>query len=174
MLTRWQMHTVFTLNTLRHSCYTHSTQFLSRKKKKREKKIASRSRFHSYDSWMRVAQSRAFTLNSESHSSTTLRSEPSIFLRDTPPLWLPGGQTEAEEGGGYSNGKRERKTQEENEDSNVNFIYKEPFITHNLKVLTKEDNIKKICSLQCLKAINNTTKLPKDFKYRTGKCMYST
>lgn len=60
-----------------------------------------------------------------------------------PPLWLPGGQTEAEEGGGYSNGKGERKTQEENEDSNVNFIYKEPFITHNLKVLTKEDNIKK-------------------------------
>lgn len=27
---------------------------------------------------------RAFTLNSESHSSTTLRSEPSIFLRDPP------------------------------------------------------------------------------------------
>lgn len=94
---------------------------------------------------MRVAQRRAFTLNSESHSSTTLRSEPSIFLRDTPPLWLPGGQTEAEEGGGYSNGKGERKTQEENEDSNVNvnFINKEPFITHNLKVLTTEDDIKK-------------------------------
>lgn len=83
MLTRWQMHSFYSQHSSPQLLHTQYAVPLS--KKKREK-IASRSRFHSYDSWMRVAQSRAFTLNSESHSSTTLRSEPSIFLRDTPPF----------------------------------------------------------------------------------------
>lgn len=56
-----------TLHTLSyHNCKAHNVTFLSKKNASKDDEYIS------------------FTLNSESHSSTTPRSEPSIFLSDHP------------------------------------------------------------------------------------------